>query len=129
MGVKVRKQVRAVTQLYWEGWDHFYTAKVTEIGTQDLRVELICGPAFNLEKLQSAKPLMSLLLSQDENDPSPQSLLAQLETIEELPMPTNREQEDSNSELVNRVALELSFPESLKRQQQSKIKQLLRRFA
>ena len=132
MGVKVRKQVRAVTQLYWEGWENrFYTAKVTEMGTQDLRVELSCGPAFNLEKLQSTRPLMSLLLSQDENDSSPQSLLAQLETIEELPMPTNRVEEDPNSEFinefVNRVALELSFPESLKGQQQAKIRQLLRR--
>ena len=127
MGVKVRKQVRAVTQLYWEGWDHFYTAKVTEMGTQDLRVELTCGPAFNLEKIQSAKPLISLLLGQDENDQFLQSLLAQLERIEELPLPPNRVQDDPKSELVQRIALELSFPESLKRQQQAKIKQLLRR--
>jgi cellulose synthase (UDP-forming) len=142
-GEKVRKQVNAFAQLYWEGWEgHSYTAKVTEIGTQDVRVELEGSNIFNLETMQQTQPLIGLLLSPEADDPQPSSLLAQVETIEELaaiPL-TFREsvagrnpafatrQESPTLEPAEqvRIAIELSFPESLKRQQQAKIQRLLK---
>jgi cellulose synthase (UDP-forming) len=121
IGVKVRKQVQAFTELYWEGWDaNPYIAKLTEIGVRDMRVELMVSPSFKMDIILISKPLISILVSQKLEDPSPQSLLAQIESIELL---TSYGQEDSE---LKKIALELSFPENLKRQQQRKIKQLLR---
>ncbi len=142
-GEKVRKQVNAFAQLYWEGWEgHSYTAKVTEIGTQDVRVELEGSRLFNLETMQQTQPLIGLLLSQEADDPQPSSLLAQVETIEELaaiPLMFRESVAGRNPALATRqesptlepaeqvrIAIELSFPESLKRQQQSKIQRLLK---
>jgi cellulose synthase (UDP-forming) len=186
IGVKVRKQVNGFAHLYWEGWEgHAYTARITEIGTQDIRVEIDGSDIFNLEVMQSTQPLIGLLLSQEENDPQPTSLLAKVETIEPLSetaldnsstgrsstpserhsssvgdLPTIQEntaidgsvatRDSSDSEAgarlratadessersghsssnehatTNLFAIELSFPESLKRQQQAKIKRLL----
>ncbi|MEB3178162.1 MAG: UDP-forming cellulose synthase catalytic subunit, partial [Nostocaceae cyanobacterium] len=120
-GVKVRKQVRAVTELYWEGWDaNPYIAKLTEIGVNDMRVELLVSPTFKMEIILISKPLISILVSQQMEDPSPQSLLAQIESIELL---TSYPQQDSE---LKKIALELSFPENLNRQQKRKIKQLIR---
>jgi len=128
VGVKVRKQVNAFAQLYWEGWQgQSYTAKVTEIGTQDIRLELEGSQIFNLETMQQTQPIIGLLVSQEAGDSQPASLLATVETIEEL-TPASPEKklgmEQPNSEM--RVTIELSFPESLKRQQQIKIQRLLK---
>ncbi len=142
-GEKVRKQVNAFAQLYWEGWEgHSYTAKVTEIGTQDVRVELEGSNIFNLETMQQTQPLIGLLLSQEADDPQPSSLLAQVETIEELAaiplmfresvagrnpaFATRQESPTLEPAEQVRIAIELSFPESLKRQQQAKIQRLLK---
>jgi cellulose synthase (UDP-forming) len=142
-GEKVRKQVNAFAQLYWEGWEgHSYTAKVTEIGTQDVRVELEGSRLFNLETMQQTQPLIGLLLSQEADDPQPSSLLAQVETIEELAaiplmfresvagrnpaFATRQESPTLEPAEQVRIAIELSFPESLKRQQQAKIQRLLK---
>jgi cellulose synthase (UDP-forming) len=127
-GEKVRKQVNAFAQLYWEGWEgHSYTAKVTEIGTQDVRVELDGNDIFNLETMQRTQPLIGLLLSQEADDPQPQSLLAQVETIEELvTTPSLKRSPTVVTVSEVRIAIELSFPESLKRQQQAKIQRLLK---
>lgn len=162
IGVKVRKQVNGFAQLYWEGWEgHSYTARLTEIGTQDVRLEIDGSDIFNLEIMQNTQPLIGLLLSQTENDPQTTSLLAKVETIEPLATPSvsqpssvmrssfermAREGNSTGSALnesavqveslaepsnnfasvnTNLFAIELSFPESLKRQQQAKIKRLL----
>lgn len=127
-GEKVRKQVQAVAKLYWEGWEgQSYTATVTEIGTNDLRLELDGSQIPNLETIQSTQPLISLLLSQDENDPQPKSLLARIIFIEELPIfSAENSKKQPLSTPVKPIAVELSFPESLRWQQQTKIKQLLR---
>jgi cellulose synthase (UDP-forming) len=127
-GEKVRKQVNAFAQLYWEGWEgHSYTGKVTEIGTQDVRLELEGSDIFNLETMQQTQPLIGLLLSQEADDLQPSSLLAQVETIEELTTisPGFRSEQQATATEV-RIAIELSFPESLKRQQQAKIQRLLK---
>ncbi len=129
IGVKVRKQVNAFAQLYWEGWEgQSYTAKLTEIGTQDARVELVGNGIFNLETMQNTQPLIGLLLSQKGDTPQPTSLLGRVETIEDLTTSAKglQQQEVANTTPVMRIAIELSFPESLKRQQQVKIQRLLK---
>ncbi|MCP2730110.1 glycosyltransferase family 2 protein, partial [Limnofasciculus baicalensis] len=122
MGVRstVRKQVQAVSQLYWDGWDGYsYKAMVTGIGTQDLRLEFDEISIENLELIQRERPLIGLLVSQDIHDPQPISLLAQVETIEELISVTSpsfvpaRAQKESGVEMNQptvRIAMELSFP-------------------
>lgn len=125
-GEKVRKQVQAIAQLYWDGWgDRTYIAKVTEIGTRDLRLELDGSQIFDLATIVGTQPLIGLLLSQEQNDPEPQSLLAQVETVEELSQPITSPTPTSNI-TANPIAIELSFPESLNRHQQSKIQRLLK---
>jgi cellulose synthase (UDP-forming) len=127
-GEKLRKQVNAFAQLYWEGWEgHSYTARVTELGTQDIRVELEGNNIFNLETMLQTRPLIGLLLSQEADDPQPASLLAKVESIEEL-VPVQAEKRESTlaTTASMRFRLELSFPESLKRQQHSKIQRLLK---
>ena len=128
IGEKVRKQVNGFAQLYWEGWEgHSYTAKVTEIGTRDLRLELDGSQIFNLETMQRTQPLIGLLVSQEADDPQPQSLLATVETIEELVTPVKGLRSPTQAAAPEvRIAIELSFPESLKRQQQTKIQRLLK---
>ena len=138
MGVRstVRKQVQAFAQLYWDGWaGHSYKATVTGIGTQDLRLEFDEISIDNLELIQKERPLIGLLVSQDINESQPQSLLAQVETVEELTPLTApsfvRARALSESEPpLNvpsvRIAMELSFPESLKRQQKGKIQRLIK---
>jgi cellulose synthase (UDP-forming) len=138
MGVRstVRKQVQAVAQLYWDGWEGYsYKAIVTGIGTQDLRLEFDEISIDNLELIQKERPLIGLLVSQDIHEPQPISLLAQVETIEELTPVTSSSfgaapgQKESGSKLKPpslRIAMELSFPESLKRQQKGKIQRLLK---
>ena len=129
VGVKVRKQVNAFTQLYWEGWEgQSYTAKVTEIGTEDIRVEIEGSEVFNLEMMQSTQPLIGLLVSQDANELQPTSLLAQVETIEDLtPVNIGIQKNSQGAKSQIRIAIELSFPESLKRQQQIKVQRLLKK--
>ncbi len=122
IGVKVRKQVRAKAQLYWEEWEGgMFTAAVTEMGTQDLRLELDYDTALDLEMLEQLQPMIGLLLTADTKAQA-QSLLAQVQRVEVLPGLSRMTQATP----TYRVALELSFPDSLDRQQRSKIRELLR---
>lgn len=127
VGVKVRKQVYALAQLYWEGWGgQSYQARVTEMGMQDLQLELDDESAIlALDGLQQIKPLIGLLIAREPNDPNPDSLLAQVESIEQI-RGSVMNAGGAASGTRSRVLLELSFPESLDRQQRSKIKGLLR---
>ncbi|NES22486.1 MAG: glycosyltransferase [Symploca sp. SIO3E6] len=129
MGIKstVRKRVEAVAQLYPDGWESgSIRAKLTEIGTQDLRLELDGRQILHLETMLQTQPIIGLLISQDTNDSQPQYLLAQFEIIEELaiyyPPKLDNSQRSAN---INPVAMELSFPESLKLKQHDKIQLLL----
>jgi len=114
---KVRKRVSAPAQLYWDG--NFFAGTTKEMGVSSLLVELD-GSAMSGDKtlqeqdlhtMQSAKPLVGLLLSRDVHDPSPTRFLAQIISV----------YMDSN----NRIVMELNFPDQYKRRQSGKIKQLL----
>lgn len=120
VGVKVRKQMYAVAHLYWEGWEgQSYTARVTEMGTRDLRLEISQESVANLDDMRIMQPLIALSLAKEQDDPYSYSLLAQVQTVEELnPIALNK--------TAARVVMELRFPESLDRQQKAKIRRILR---
>jgi len=119
VGVKVRKQVNADVQLFWEGWEgKSYAAKITQMGMRDLRLEFCGEPILHLDAIRVTQPLIALAVGHETNDLYAYSLLAQALMIEELPpIPGQYEME--------RVAIELRFPESLDRQQQNKIRRIL----
>lgn len=132
VGMRVRQQVRANAQLFWEGWEGVsYTAKVTEMSHREVRLELIAEDIPDLEPLQYTQPLIALLISQPNQEAYPQSLLAQVQTVEVL---STFPRVDVRADLIAKfdlplmqhVVMELTFPEILDRQQKSKIKQILR---
>jgi len=127
-GVKIRKQVRAIAQLYWEGWDgQSYTAVVTEIGIRDLRLEFQDGVTPELALMQQSKPQIGLIIARDSDSPFMQSLVAEVQNIEGwVPFAETLFVADDMPRSSDRIVMELSFPPALDRQQQSKIKQLLR---
>ncbi|NJO78482.1 MAG: UDP-forming cellulose synthase catalytic subunit [Cyanobacteria bacterium RM1_2_2] len=128
VGMKVRKQVRATAHLFWEGWEgDSYAAKVTEMSHRDMRLELSGEEIANLETLQYTQPMIALLMRQP-NASEPQSLLAQVQTVEVIPTFSNLESAVPTTTTMPRIILELTFPDTLDRQQRQKIKQILRSF-
>lgn len=123
IGVKVRKYVDADVQLYWEGWEgDSYNAKVTEMGLRELRLEYSGPSILHLDAVRVTQPLIALAMGHDKTDPYAYSLLAQVQMVEELPpLPADYFSET----YVQRVAIELRFPEFLDRQQQNKIRRIL----
>ncbi|MBD2091539.1 UDP-forming cellulose synthase catalytic subunit [Microcoleus sp. FACHB-1515] len=118
IGVKVRKQMQATAELYWEGWEgDSYSGIITEMGTRDLRLELDTS-IDQWEHLEQLHPIIALLISRDEAMPA-QSVLAQIEAIDVLSRSTPEGR-------LQRMVMELSFPTHLDRQQHAKIKRLLR---
>jgi cellulose synthase (UDP-forming) len=127
VGVKLRQQVQAEAQLYWEDWDYSYQAQITELGLRDLRLELLDTPyLLDIERLRHDRPLLGLLVPRGPTDPAPQSLLARVHRVEIIPRLTSEEAQVFGSDPGNLIVIELTFPETLHRQQKSKIKQLLR---
>jgi cellulose synthase (UDP-forming) len=126
IGVRVRKRIHATAQLFWEGWEGVsYTAKVTEISHREICLELTGENVADLEPLQYSQPLIALLVSQ--SAASPQSLLAQIQTIEVVPMFSPVETRNYlTATAMQRIIMELTFPEMLDRQQKSKIRRILR---
>jgi cellulose synthase (UDP-forming) len=122
---KVRKRVRATTQLYWNG--EFYLGEATEIGVNSLRLELPSDTtasvkvleAQDLQKIQQEKPLVGLLLSQEVTNLSSNRLLAQIVAVEVLSA-------QDNGSSGGQIAIELTFPEQFKQRQSAKIKQLVK---
>lgn len=130
VGVKVRKQVRTVAQLFWEGWEgRSYKAKVTEMSHREIRLELTGENVAELESLQYTQPMLALLI-QPNQEIYPQSLLAQVQAVEVLP--TFIQAEPHSESLpekplpLQHIVMELSFPETLDQQQKGKIKRILR---
>lgn len=115
---RVRKSVRVGAQIYWEG--NFYPGEVTEIGINDLRMELDISAIYpTLERFKQEKTLVGLLLIQDATEPLPERFLTEVVAVEELPSLGNSDKSSGT------VALELKFPQQLKRQHIRRIKQLL----
>lgn len=129
VGMKVRKQVRATAHLFWEGWEgDSHTAKVTEMSHRDIRLELSGAEITNLETLQHTQPMIALLLCDPNSASEPQSLLAQVQSVEVV-SPFSSVESAAQSTTTTRIILELAFPDTLDRQQRSKIKQILRSFS
>jgi cellulose synthase (UDP-forming) len=119
-GVKMRKQADTTVHLTWEGWQGNYMARVLEMGTHDLRVELRDLNELDRLTLLETRPMVGLLFPPNDSQPAAQSLVAQVVQASEAP---------STFQTVPRLLLELSFPEALKPQQQSKIRAVLRGLA
>jgi cellulose synthase (UDP-forming) len=115
---QVRKQVNAVGELYWDG--HFFPGIATELGVTGLRLEISRKKAKSgdrvlgqedLHKMRHIKPLVGLLLSREEGNPSPSKLLAEISGAKE--------------ETNGKIVVDLNFPTQFKQRQSPKIKQLL----
>ncbi len=115
---KVRKQVQAVGQLYWDG--DFFSGVVVELGVSGLRLELeskksTSGNKFlreqDLQTMRTIKPLVGLLLSQQPENSLPSRFVAEITAVEE-----------DNS---GKMTIELTFPDKFKDKQSPKVKQLL----
>ena len=129
-GMKIRKRVNATAHLFWEGWEGAsYMARVTEMSHHEIRLELTGENLESLEPLQYTQPLIALLLSRSREDASPQSLLAQIQRVEILPTLSRVKSADPDFPTPQYIAIELTFPSTLDRQQRSKIKQILRSLA
>ncbi|MGG6237699.1 UDP-forming cellulose synthase catalytic subunit [Nodosilinea sp. AN01ver1] len=117
-GQKMRKQVQAPVELAWEGWHgDSYPARVVEMGSQDLRLEVQNVSELDRATLLETLPTVGLLFPAGPELPKAQSLVAQVDQAIELPT-LNRTQP--------RLVLELSFPAPLAAQQRRKIQTLLR---
>ena len=124
-GVKVRKQVSAFVEIYWENWgDLSVPATVTEISSHELRVELQTEADLYLDELARTQPLLGLLIGREEGDPAAQSVLARVMEIEKLPVFTASA--ENPQRFRQRVAIEMEFPADLDSNQKRKIKRLLR---
>lgn len=109
---RMRKQVQAAVQLYWEG--NFYSGVAREINSRSLRVELPVA-SESLKLMGDSGALVGLLLSQDADEPMPSRLLAQVVQVEQV-----------DDAYGSRMAVELSFPEQVMDRQRPKIRNLLR---
>lgn len=131
-GVKVRKQVQAIGQLYWDGWlGRSYQAQITEIGMREVRLELENCLWMDWEVLQATQPVLGLLVQPSTEELAPQSLLAKVQTVDVIFNPSatpfeTKETENSTEVYASHIVMELVFPESLDRQQRNKIRQLLK---
>lgn len=115
---KVRKEVHAYGQIYWDG--HFFGGVTTELGVTGIRLELESDRAISssrqlgqedLHNMRTLKPLVGLLLSQELNSINPNRFVAEVSSV----------QEDKSG----RIAIELNFPDKFKERQALKVKQLL----
>lgn len=117
-GVKVRKQIHAIAGIYWE--NNFYLGHATQMGVKSLRIELNDNSLMaHQETLERIKPVVGLFISQTANDPSPVRLLGVLDSVQVL---SNTHSDNPNS----RMAIELKFPDILRKRQQDKLEQVLR---
>lgn len=127
MGMQIRKRGRSRVQLYWEGWgDDTKVGYITELGLQDLRIEVDCPDFEEMSDLEILHPTLGMLVfSEDRSQPC--SLVARVQSLEFSATQFSATQ-FSASQAGDRAALELEFPKNLRTQQRNKIKQLLSRY-
>ncbi|MBD3881040.1 glycosyltransferase [Phormidium tenue FACHB-886] len=137
--VRIRKQVSATAELFWEDWEGEHPAKVTEIGTHDLSLEVANLSMLQLGKLQYEQPILALLMNVGDGRTEQHSLLAKVQSVRVLGTLPNASVDASLEGMsgnslatlnetmpILRVALELSFPPDLDRQQRTKIRRVLK---
>ncbi|MEM9264351.1 MAG: UDP-forming cellulose synthase catalytic subunit [Cyanobacteria bacterium P01_F01_bin.13] len=133
--VKMRKQVEVMSDLKWKGWGSYVqAAMITELGSRDMRLELLGDASTAAIALQDNHPLLHLQVYPQVDSVHAYDLMAQVERLELLPKLSSTHSANDTSGGANqlsdyRVALELSFPISLDQQQQDQIKTLLRQVA
>lgn len=136
--VKMRKQVEVMSDLRWKGWGSYVqAAMITELGSRDMRLELLGDASTAAIALQDNRPLLHLQIYPQVDSVHSYDLMAQVDRLELLPkLSTTYNGANSSTSLEApsqlsdyRVALELSFPASLDQQQQNQIKTLLRQVA
>ncbi|MEO0351187.1 MAG: UDP-forming cellulose synthase catalytic subunit [Cyanobacteria bacterium P01_A01_bin.15] len=136
--VKMRKQVEVISDLRWKGWGSYVqAAMITELGSRDMRLELLGDASTTAMALQDNHPLLHLQVYPQVDSSRSYDLMAQVERLELVPKlsstynnaNTKTALENPNQLSDYRVALELSFPLSLDQQQQNQIKALLKQVA
>ena len=134
--VRMRKQVEVMSDLRWKGWGSYVqAAMITELGSRDMRLELLGDASTAAMALQDNHPLLHLQVYPQVDSINSYDLMAQVESLELLPkLSTAYANADAALENQNqlsdyRIALELSFPSSLDQQQQEQIKTLLTQVA
>ena len=84
------------------------------------------GSIPGLERIQAIKPQLGLLVARNSDSPLAQSLVAEVQSVEGLLTDAEAQAPTEDDRPTDLIAIELSFPAVLDRQQQGKIKQLLR---
>ncbi|MEM6254523.1 MAG: UDP-forming cellulose synthase catalytic subunit [Cyanobacteria bacterium P01_D01_bin.156] len=135
---KMRKQVEVMSDLRWKGWGSYVqAAMITELGSRDMRLELLGDATTAAVALQDNNPLLRVKVYPKVDSTQSYDLMAQVERLELIPKLTNayaevteRTSSRPHDRLADyRIALELSFPVSLDQQQQNQIKALLRQLS
>jgi cellulose synthase (UDP-forming) len=125
LGMKVRQAVKAPTELSWEGWgDCVYSGTLLELGYQDLRLEVEYDPFLDLAGLNQGQPILGLLV-QPWSGCEAQSLLAQVRAIDFVEDDGVNRGGIGMARRDRKVILELTIPETMRRFQKGKVKQLL----
>ncbi len=118
---KMRKQLQAPVELTWDGWhSDSYQARVVEMGSRDLRLEVQAVTELDRATLLETFPTVGLLFPAGQALTQAQSLVAQVDQAIEMP---------TLNAAQSRLVLELTFPTTLAAQQRRKIQTLLRSLA
>lgn len=132
---KMRKQVEVMSDLRWKGWGSYVqAAMITELGSRDIRLELLGDASTAAVALQDNHPLLHLQIYPKADSAQSYDLMAQVERLELIPKLSSTYVGAKTSPTLGsatqlsdyRVALELSFPMSLDQQQHDQIKTLLK---
>ena len=148
--LKIRKQVQALGQLYWDG--HFFPGLATELGVTGVRLELQSNKSLSadrfigqedLHRMRTVKPLVGLVLAQQANPSVGEEindLVGDTQTnLDKFPQIDSSEPNITNlvpsrfiaeiivveEDSIGKIILELKFPEKFQQRQSTKIKELL----
>ena len=134
--VKMRKQLQVLTDLRLDSWTgDVYNAMITELGSQDIRLELLGEANAIAATLEEEKPLLYLTVYPQAGDTKTYDLLAKVDKVELVPkLSASKKVPAQAAEPANlfanyRVTLELSLPESSDYPQRYKVRALLKQLA
>ncbi|MBD1852182.1 UDP-forming cellulose synthase catalytic subunit [Leptolyngbya sp. FACHB-711] len=123
------KSIQTLAQIYWSG--QFYPAVATGVNSRSIRLELLPDAPIDSSLLQLNQPAVGLLLGSPNPEAQPIRLVAQVESVMCSDRAFNGAIDPSGNPATQclqtpGLRLELTFPQQLDLQQQSKIRQLLR---